>query len=54
MALQHVLSDTVFQFSESSRFRRPVPEQFPMDILRRKPTDPPNDDLAILLTPFQN
>jgi len=54
MALYHVLSDTVFQFSESSRFRRPVWEKLPMDVLGREPTGPPNDDLAIVLTPFQN
>ena len=54
MALYHVLSDTVFQFGESSRFRRPVREQHPMDILGRKPASAPNEDFAAVLIPFQN
>jgi hypothetical protein len=29
-------------------------EKLPMDVLGREPTGPPNDDLAIVLTPFQN
>ena len=54
MALCDVLPDTVFQFGKSSRFRRSVREQLPMDVLGRELTGPPNDDRAIILTPFQN
>src|SRR5580704_7965767 len=54
MALYHVLPYTVLQFSESSRFRRSVREQLPMDVLGCKPSGSPNEDLAALLIPLEN
>jgi hypothetical protein len=54
MALYYVLPDTVFQFSESSRFRRSAREQLPMDVLGRKLARAPNEDFAALLIPLEN
>src|SRR5213594_3257759 len=53
-ALPGASPDSLFHVIDSSRFRRPLREQRAMDVLGRKPSRAPHDDLIAVLVPFQD
>src|SRR5207249_7065115 len=54
IALPGASPDPLFHVIDSSRFRHPLREQRPMDVLGHKPSRAPHDDLIAVLVPFQD
>jgi len=49
-----VVPHAFFQFIDSPRFRRPRPEQLPMDILKTEAARTADNDLVAVFLPFQD